>query len=96
MGHQSTTAHSDLAETVKHIKREMDTAMDYFSIVMDQYRPQQGVLTTAQAAAAGVESPGELQVRNAEVYMEVDAPNVKYKQFLAKVPGQVSSLHKQM
>ena len=59
--------------------------MDYFSIVMDQYRPQQSVLTRAQAAATGVEPLGEIQVRNAEVYMEVDTPKVKYKQFLAKV-----------
>ena len=50
-----TTAHSYLAETVKHMKRETDATMDYFSIVMDTYRPQQGVLTRAQAAAAGFE-----------------------------------------
>ena len=81
----STTAHSDLAVTVRHIKRETDAAMDYFSIVMDTYRPQQEVMTRAQAAAAGVKPPGDLQVRNAEVYLEADALKVKYKQFLAAV-----------
>ena len=76
----STTAHSDLSEQIRFARKECDSAMDYFSSVMDQYRPADGVITRAQADANNLT---ELQIRNLEVYLEADALKVKFKKFLA-------------
>ena len=58
---------------------ETDAAMDYFASVMDMYRPADGVMTRAQADNAGLT---ELQTRNLNLYLELDALKVKYKTFL--------------
>ena len=76
----STTAHSDLSEQIRFARKECDSAMDYFSTVMDQYRPADGVITRAQADANNLT---ELQHRNLEIYLEADALKVKFKKFLA-------------
>ena len=57
----STTAHSDLADIVKFARRETDSTMDYFAIVMEIYRPSDGVITRAQDDAANLT---ELQTKN--------------------------------
>ena len=75
----STTAHSDLSEQIRFARKECDSAADYFSTVMDQYKPPDGVITRAQAAANDLT---ELQVRNLEVYLEADSLKVKFKKFL--------------
>ena len=75
----STTAHSDLSEQIRFARKECDSAADYFSTVMDQYKPPDGVITRAQAAANDL---SELQVRNLEIYLEADALKVKFKKFL--------------
>ena len=75
----STTAHSDLSETVRNARKETDAAMDYFSSVMDMYRPTDGVMTRAQADAAGLT---KLQTRNLNLYLKTDVLKVKYKTFL--------------
>ena len=75
----STTAHSDLSETVRNARKETDAAMDYFSSVMDMYRPTDGVMTRAQADAAGLT---EFVTRNLNLYLKTDALKVKYKTFL--------------
>ena len=62
----STTAHSDLAEIVKFARRETDSAMDYFSSVMEMYKPSDGVMTRAQADAANLT---ELQTKNLNIYL---------------------------
>ena len=78
----STTAHSDLAEIVRFSRRECDSAMDYFASVMDLYRPEDGVITRAQAGAANLT---DLQTKNLQIYLEADALKVKYKTFLANI-----------
>ena len=75
----STTANSDLSEIVRNARRETEAAMDFFSSVMEMYRPTEGVMTRAQADAAGL---NELQIRNLNLYLEMDALKVKYKTFL--------------
>ena len=78
----ATTAHSDLAEIVRFCRRECDSAMDYFASVMDLYRPADGVITRAQADANYL---SELQTRNLEIYLKVDALKVKFKTFLTSL-----------
>ena len=75
----STTAHSDLAEIVKFARRETDSVMDYFSSVMDMYRPSDGVMMRTYADLT------ELQTKNLNIYLESDALKVKYKTFLANL-----------
>ena len=67
----STTAHSDLADTLKQFKQKADGAMDYFSISIDTLKLTAGVLTRARA---GAEAGGDnLQVENCHVNLEKDS-----------------------
>ena len=75
----STTVHSDLSDIVRNARKETYSAMDYFSSVMELYRPTEGVVTRAQADAAGL---NDLQIRNLTFFLETDALKVKYKTFL--------------
>ena len=75
----SATAHSDLSDQIRFARKECDSAADYFSAVMDQFKPPAGVTTRAQAAA----SEDAQQTRNFEIYLEADVLKVKFRKFLA-------------
>ena len=76
----STTAHSDLAKIVK------------FASVMEIYRPSDGVMTRAQADAANLT---EIQTKNLQIYLEMDALKVKYKTFLTNLVKENRKLQDQ-
>ena len=74
----SATAHSDLSDQIRFARKECDSAADYFSATMDQFKPPDGVRTRAQAAVLD-----QQQIRNFEIYLEADVLKVKFKKFLS-------------